>query len=159
METRKFKKGDIIFRQGDAGDCMFDIRWGRVGIYSDYGTDSQKLLTELDPEDFFGAMGMIDHAARSATAVALVNNTSLNVITEQALGELFSISPAKVLMIMQQLSKRLRKLTNEYMDACKTADGIVKVEEKASLDEQTVEEIRSRVAYYADEMSGASDLA
>ncbi len=28
METRKFKKGDIIFRQGDAGDCMFDIRWG-----------------------------------------------------------------------------------------------------------------------------------
>ena len=129
MEQKKYKKGEVIFRQGDAGDSMFDIYWGRVGVYSGYGTKQEKLLTVLESGDFLGEMGMIDHAPRSATAVALENGTKVTEITEEGLGELFRESPAKVIMIMQQLSARLRKLTNDYMEACKTASGLVKVEE------------------------------
>ena len=28
-------------------DCMYDIRWGSVGIYANYGTKEEKLLTKL----------------------------------------------------------------------------------------------------------------
>ena len=53
METKTFKKGEIIFKQGDLSDCMYDILWGQVGIYADYGTPEEKLLTTLETERFF----------------------------------------------------------------------------------------------------------
>ncbi|MBQ9647922.1 MAG: cyclic nucleotide-binding domain-containing protein [Oscillospiraceae bacterium] len=155
MNTQIYNKGDIIFRQGDAGKSMYDIRWGSVGIYLDYGTEKEKKLTELGTDAFFGEMGMIDHAPRSATAVALEKGTQLREITEEKLGELFRENPAKVLMIMQQLSNRLRKLTKDYMEACRAAADIEKIEEKPEeTDSETAEEIKTRVGRYADQIDG-----
>ena len=37
MGVKTFKCGDIIFRQGDPGDCMYDIQSGQVDIYVDFG--------------------------------------------------------------------------------------------------------------------------
>lgn len=48
MNTKEYKKGDVIFRQGDAADSMFVITWGTVGIYVDYGTERERKLTELE---------------------------------------------------------------------------------------------------------------
>ena len=119
METRSFRKGEIIFRQGDAADCMNDVYEGRVGVYVDYGTKNQKLLMEYFPDHYFGEMGLIDQAPRSATAVALTD-VCLGVVTEEAFGEFFRKNPARVLMVMQQLSSNLRRRTNEYMEVCRS---------------------------------------
>ena len=155
MNTKTYKKGEIIFRQGDAADTMYDILWGSVGIYLGYGTDEEKKLTELSGNDLFGEMGLIDRAPRSATAVALEDRTQLGEIDESDLGRLFSEKPAKVLMIMQQLSNRLRKLTKDYMEACRAAADIEKIEEKPEeTDSETAEEIKTRVGRYADQIDG-----
>ena len=158
MNTKTYRKGEIIFRQGDAAESMFDTLWGRVGIYVDYGTSNEKKLTEIvggqDKPTFFGEMGMIDHAPRSATAVALENQTHVQEITESELGELFESKPAKVLMLMQQLSGRLRSLTNDYMEACKTASGLVKLEDKADgFTSEDAEEVSARAERYANAAS------
>lgn len=150
MNTKTYKKGDIIFRQGDAAESMFDILWGAVGIYMDYGTDKERKLTELEGGAFFGEMGMIDHAPRSATAVVLEKGTQLQEIMDSELGELFREKPAKVLAIMQQLSHRLRKLTGDYMEACKTAAGAVKMEEKPEeVSPETADQLYSMMDYFA----------
>ena len=54
---KEFKNGDVIFRQGDPGDCMYDIFSGRVGVYTAYGTPDEKLIAELKAGEFFGAGG------------------------------------------------------------------------------------------------------
>ena len=46
------KRNEIIFNEGDKSDCMYDIRLGRVGIYANYGTKEEKLLTELTKESY-----------------------------------------------------------------------------------------------------------
>ena len=142
---KSYQKGEIIFRQGDPAQSMFSIVDGRVGIYLDYGTEKEKKLTELFLDDFFGEMGLIDGAPRSATAVALERNTRLEEITEEKLGELFREDPPRVLMIMQTLSRRLRRLTKEYRTVCKaaadvTASGGQNAEELA----ETVDELMDR---------------
>ena len=150
MDVKTYKKGDIIFRQGDPADSMYDILWGTVGIYIDYGTDKEQKLTELEGGAFFGEMGMIDHMPRSATAVVLEKGTQLQEITEEMLGELFKEKPAKVLAIMQQLSRRLRKLTGDYMKACKTAAGAVKMEEKPQeVSPEAADQLYSMMNYYS----------
>ena len=128
MSTKAFKKGGVIFKQGDASDCMYDILWGKVGIYVNYGTPEEKLLTTLETEQFFGEMGMIEGLPRSATAVALTSDTKVRIITPETFQELFKESPARVLLIMQNMSRRLRELTGEYLEACQTVADSVEAE-------------------------------
>lgn len=123
VNTITLKKGGIVFRQGEPSDCMYDILWGKVGVYEQYGTDQEKRLATLDTEKFFGEMGMIEESPRSVTAVALEKDTRLRVITPETFDSYFKDSPAKILMIMQGMSSLLRELTKEYMDICRRVAG------------------------------------
>ena len=128
MSTKAFKKGGVIFKQGDASDCMYDILWGKVGIYVNYGTPEEKLLTTLETEQFFGEMGMIEGFPRSATAVALTSDTKVRIITPETFQELFKERPARVLMIIMNMSRRIRELTIDYLTACQTVVKSVEAE-------------------------------
>lgn len=116
---KTFARGEVIFREGEQSDCMYDIHGGRVGIYADYGTERQKLLAELVPNMFFGEMGLFGGKKRSATAVALEDDTCVEQIFEKELPELYAQNSVKVLMILRHLSSRLRRLTNDYLRSCK----------------------------------------
>lgn len=118
-KVETYPAGTIVFKEGDPGDCMYDVHFGKVGIYTGYGTDDEKLITEVYPNRFFGEMGMIDNETRSATAVVLENETTLETIYSDDLADLIKKNPPKVNMIMMYLSNRLRTLTNDYIDACK----------------------------------------
>ena len=109
MELKQYRKGEAIIRQGEFGDCMYCVRWGRVGVYSDYGTAQERKLAELGADDFFGEMELLDKSVRSATVVALEGGTKLEVITEADFNEFFARQPAKVHLILQRLCQKLRK--------------------------------------------------
>jgi len=133
MEIRKrdiqtYKKGQFIFKEGDEANCMYDIHWGTVGIYAHYGTKQEKLLTKLHSEEFFGEMGLVDLEPRSATAVALEKDTKVEIITGEAFGSFLQERPAKVLMIMQHMSQRIRDLTKDYLEVCGTVAEAVDTE-------------------------------
>lgn len=117
-ETVTYQPGTVIFREGEPGRCMYAVHWGRVGIYSGYGTDEQKKLADIATNQFFGEMGMIEGERRSATAVALENDTTLEIICSDDLAELFEKNPVKVSMILSNLSYRLRRMTIEYNKVC-----------------------------------------
>lgn len=133
METRKrkiqtYQKGQIIFQEGDEANCMYDIQRGTVGIYANYGTEREKLLTKLHSEEFFGEMGLVDCEPRSATAVVLEKDTKVEIITGEAFGYFLQERPAKVLIIMQHMSHRIRDLTKDYLEVCKTVAEAVDAE-------------------------------
>lgn len=130
MEIKTFKKGEILFREGDPGECLYDVYTGKVGVYAKYGTPEEKLLKTYYADEYLGEMGLIDHAPRSATAVALENGTSVGLITEEGFGAFFEKNPARVLMVMQQLSNNLRRRTNEYVDVCRQIQELSKKEEQ-----------------------------
>ena len=118
---KKFAKGQVIFKEGVMESCMYDLVKGKVGIYVNYGEAGEKKLTELSAENVgvtFGEMGLIDAMPRSATAVAL-EDVMVYVVTEREFGAYFKENPAAVMMIMQNMSKRIRELTQDYVDACR----------------------------------------
>ncbi|MBO5496899.1 MAG: cyclic nucleotide-binding domain-containing protein [Clostridia bacterium] len=120
METITFKKGETVFLEGAPGDCMYDVYTGKVGVYTAYGTPEQKLLMEYYPDHYFGEMGFLEKAPRSATAVAMEDGTTLAVITEESFGEFFDRNPANVLAIMQQMSHNLRRRTDDFVAVCRS---------------------------------------
>ena len=120
---------------------------GTVGIYANYGTPEEKLLTELKSEEFFGEMGLIEGSPRSATAVALEKNTEVQVITADTFENYFKERPTKVYMIMQHMSHRLRKLTDDYMKACRTVSQVVEAEKS---DGEKSGELKEDMKKFAD---------
>ena len=118
LDKVHFVKNAVIFREGDDSEgSMFDIAEGIVGIYANYEQNHQKLLTTLKDGDYFGEMGLIEGARRSATAVAL-SDARIVRITEAEFVQYFQEQPNKILQIMRQMSGRIRELSQDYQDAC-----------------------------------------
>lgn len=139
----KYDEDDIIFREGEKGKCMYDIHFGTVGIYTDYGTDEEKLLTTLSADKFFGEIGLISGEPRTATAVVLEDGTIIETIYAEDLKELFEKNPAKVEMIIKHLSYRIRRLTYEYVKACQLIYDAAEAELKNSVSAELIERAES----------------
>lgn len=138
----RFSAGDVIFRAGDKADCMYDIYDGNVGIYSDYQTENEKLLTKLYADEVFGEMGILDDMPRSATAVCLTDCTMLVVKTENFM-QFFQTKPVKILQILQQMCIQLRDLTKNYLQVCKTLEEALLVDD----DNDQVDETLARMEH------------
>jgi len=152
-EYKSYKKGEIIFKQGDPADCMYDIRWGSVGIYLNYGTSDEKMLAQLRGDDIFGEMGLVDEAPRSATAVALERETRVEVINRNTFSRYLRERPEKVIAVMQSMGKRIRDLTDDYMDACRAIKEAVESQEEGR---EKSGWFKERAGRFVDEYKGAS---
>ena len=89
-------------------------------------------------------MGLFEKKHRSATAVSLEDGTTLEPIYERDLVALFEKNPALVMAMLRHLSSRLRRLTVDYLKACRSlaeaeeqiekANMVLTPEEKAKLE-------------------------
>lgn len=120
MEVKTYPRDSIIFREGDPSDCAYEIQSGTVGIFKNYGEDSEKKIAELFPGQHIGEMGLLSHAPRSATAVAMDKKTALKTVSEDEFYEYFNTQPNTVLLLMEEMCNRLRRTTRDYMEACRT---------------------------------------
>jgi serine/threonine protein phosphatase PrpC/CRP-like cAMP-binding protein len=64
-ELQAFKAGEVIFREGDAGDALYLVLEGRIRIEKN-GVE----LALLGPGGHFGEMALMDKTTRSADALA-----------------------------------------------------------------------------------------
>lgn len=124
ITTRVYQKGEIIFGEGSYQPEMYEIQSGLVGIYKDYGKSTQVKLAEIRGE-FFGEMGLIENADRSATAVALIE-TSLVVITRENMNDYFMNDTYKIEGLLQTMAKRINNLDTRYMEVCACIDECVR---------------------------------
>ena len=102
LPTRRYKPGEVVFREGDKGAELFVIKSGKVEVR----TGNRRLET-LRENEIFGEMALIDDSPRSATVVALTDVT-LAPITESQYLFLVSHTPYFALKVMRVLVHRLR---------------------------------------------------
>jgi CRP-like cAMP-binding protein len=102
-----FKKGKVIFSEGDLGNEMFIIQSGKVRIYKNIDGFDQT-LTVLEKGDFFGEMSVLEGMPRSASAEAeedceLIKINSANFVA------MIKSNVEIAIRIMRKLSLRLRE--------------------------------------------------
>ena len=147
--NKEFKKGEVIFKQGDYAPVMYDILSGSVGVYSAYGTENEEQLNVLGAGQFLGEMGLIEVYPRSATAVAMEDGTKLQEIGEKEFSEYFYGRPERLLLIMQQISQRLRDRTEDYEAACRIRDEMLATQKAPQERSSTLlEKIKSILSFY-----------
>ena len=70
LREQTIKKGQVLFREGDAGSEMFIIRRGTMIISKPVTGNVEQVLAHVGIGDFFGEMSLFDHSPRSATLQA-----------------------------------------------------------------------------------------
>lgn len=68
LEEVDFKKGQVIFREGDVAHDMYIIYKGEVRIHK-----GEHTLATLKENNFFGQLSLLDTDTRSASATALAD--------------------------------------------------------------------------------------
>ena len=130
MKIVKYKNNQALFHQGEIATDMYEIISGQVGIYMDYGDEAQKEISILTQGDYVGELELIDSSTRIASAVALGNDVVVKKLSIEDFSVLVKENPAKVILIIQQLCARVRRLDNLYLEACSTIDEYRKAREE-----------------------------
>lgn len=113
-----FKKGEVIFREGDKGSEMYIIQSGKVEVVRK-SVKEEVLLATIEPKAFFGEMALFGDPHRSATIKA-VEDTKMIVITKEILDSQLKKVPEWFVSIMKSLIEKLKE-TNKRI---KTRFGI-----------------------------------
>src|SRR5512139_3302558 len=75
--VKAYRRSEVIFAQGDAGDSVFYIQAGGVKLSVVSTAGREAIVAMLGPGDFFGEGGLAGQSVRRTTATALTPTEAL----------------------------------------------------------------------------------
>ncbi|HEX2899809.1 MAG TPA: cyclic nucleotide-binding domain-containing protein, partial [Bacteroidia bacterium] len=114
--VEQVSQGEILFRKGDTGDCMYIIAEGEITI-----GDGPTVFATLGKSDFFGELALVETEPRSADAVAATDCLLLR-IDQDDFYELIEDRTEVARGILVILAQRLRR-QNEIIRKLKEGKG------------------------------------
>lgn len=113
--TRRLRRGQLLFSEGEASDHLFVVVSGRIKVLLSSPRGEELILTVVGPGDALGELSVLDGQPRSATAEAL-DDTELLVLPAAGLRDLLAGSPPLALAWAQELAGTVRRLTGSTGD-------------------------------------------
>ena len=108
-----YERGQVIVRQGEAGDSMYVIQGGQVEVVQEKDGKEYR-LSVLGRGDVFGEMALFDREPRSATVRALDSARVLTLDKRTFLRRVHE-DPSLAFSILEKLSHRIRELDAELV--------------------------------------------
>ncbi len=107
---------EVIFREGDPGNCLYLIAEGQVKITKNTNGSNEQVLSILQADDFFGEMAVLDEKPRSASAIT-VGQTALWQITQsQFQAIIVNRYPEIAINLIRIIIDRIRSLDRLFID-------------------------------------------
>jgi len=116
IHVRRYKREEIVFRQGDPGVGMYIVRDGQIDVYHEFADMTKTRITTLKAGDFFGEIALLNEISRSATAVASTDSTLFGLFRPDLLDVMDSdpkLGLKIIYRIAQIIAERLRLSTSE----------------------------------------------
>lgn len=145
-ERLTFDEGEAVFREGDPGDDLYIVRNGRVRIAKAISVEVDRTLVLLGSGGVFGELAMVGEGARSASAFATEEGTTVLALSRDSFDTLLREAPGLGLKVMGRfaamLADRLRVTTELLSDTVRWG---LEVSGAASLDLHRVIEAQARL--------------
>ena len=111
LRRRRFRRGEVIFHQGDPGDALHIVASGSVKIVLPSAEGEEAIIATIHAGDFFGELALLDGAPRSATAAAVEVTETLSLPRETFLEEIGRSASLRD-VLLRSLAGELRRLTS-----------------------------------------------
>jgi len=112
-EILRFAAGEVLFREGEPGDCAYILLDGLVEITRRIGP-VEVVISPSGPGDMIGEMALIDHAPRSATARA-VKPTSVRLIPRTHFETILQTADPELRHMLERFVGIIRHLTEHNL--------------------------------------------
>jgi CRP-like cAMP-binding protein len=110
LRRRRFRRGEVIFHEGDPADALHVVASGSVKIVLSSDEGEEAIIATLHPGDFFGELSLLDGSPRSATAAAIEAAETLSLPRETFLEEISRNANLRD-CLLRSLAGELRRLT------------------------------------------------
>ncbi len=126
-QTRIYRRGTLMFIEGETGSTMFIVRTGKVRILKQQG-DRCIELAVLGPGSVLGELSLLDNQPRSATA-QVVEDTTVTVIDRNLLDRTMNSIPQWLAGVIKIVVKRLRDTMKRSADDMvnNSIGGVIKI--------------------------------
>ena len=115
LDLLRFDKDDVIFEEGEPGDCLYLVCEGSIRISKLGRGGKQETLGFIQPGNFFGEMALIDGQPRSAQASA-VETTVLCKVDHASFDRILACTSREVMMnFLRSVVERLRGTNSHYI--------------------------------------------
>jgi CRP/FNR family transcriptional regulator, cyclic AMP receptor protein len=104
---KEFKRGDVLFREGEPGREMYVVQAGKVNITKTV-RETEKILATLGAGEFFGEMSILNNKPRSAGAVVAAD-AKLLVIDPKTFEAMIRGNVEIAVRLIKKLSDRLQE--------------------------------------------------
>ena len=101
-EEEQFAEGATLAQEGKPGDTFYVLLEGEAKVVR-----GGRRMDRLIPGDFFGEIALIDGGPRTASVIATTPITTLT-INRKRFRKMLDEDPSIVLMMLEELAKRLR---------------------------------------------------
>lgn len=107
LNTRHFRKGNLLWREGDTTGMLVSLRSGRVKIYRLLPTGRDATLFLFGPGDLFGFLPFLDGQGYPAYAQAM-EDVEADVMARSTLLQVLRSEPELAIKLVGLLGLRLR---------------------------------------------------
>jgi len=117
LRRRRFKKGEVLFHEGDPGDTLHLIDRGHIAIRTSTPLGDVLTLSVLGPGDVFGEQALVTaDSRRTASAVAL-EPAETRSLTADRFDRLRNEEPAINRFLVEVLAAQVRRLSDQVREA------------------------------------------
>ncbi|MBW7997768.1 MAG: cyclic nucleotide-binding domain-containing protein [Candidatus Glassbacteria bacterium] len=136
--TKTVRKGQVVIRQGQKGQCGFIVKKGRLEVIRSAGGE-EVVLGELSEGDIVGESAMFDDLTRSATVKAM-SDGEVMVFGKRDMLNMARQSPLELFMIIDSLSGKIERTNEDYCDTLVELETIKKDKAKHADELKAIEE-------------------
>jgi flavin-dependent dehydrogenase len=111
---RKYKPGEVVFRQGEVGDCMYVVHTGEVELILRRG-EREFCLATLGQGEFFGEGALFREEPRVVTARSVGDSMILTLERESILRRMHE-DPSLALKLLERMFERIRRLEEALVE-------------------------------------------
>ena len=108
---KEFKRGDVLFNEGDVGKEMYVIQTGKVNITKKV-RETEKILATLGAGEFLGEMAILNNKPRSAGAV-VAEDAKLLVIDPKTFEAMIRGNVEIAVRLIKKLGERLQEADDQ----------------------------------------------
>ncbi len=112
---RRYRKGQMVFYQGDPADALYIVVQGHVKVVVTSEDGDEMVLVTLEPRDVFGEIALVDGGPRSASA-EIIADSRLLALTRETFLDLLHGHKQMTESLLRSLGGALRRLTEQTAD-------------------------------------------
>jgi CRP-like cAMP-binding protein len=110
FRMENYDPGQVVFREGEPGECAYFIRSGEMEVLHGEGASAQ-VVAKLSSGQYFGEMALIRNAPRNATVRALSRST-VAVLGKENFVTMMSLMPSTQVDVMKTVNERAQAATD-----------------------------------------------